>query len=66
MIPLQEIDVHTDKNVFYKVHIIAPTGQAPFSAEVLVYDSEFKPPFASVVSFHQYFQDAKAAFFTCS
>lgn len=62
MIPLQEVDIHTDKNVFYKLHLIAPTGAAPFSVEVLVYDSEFTPPFQSNVSFHQQFQSASDAF----
>lgn len=62
MIPLQEVDIHTDKNVFYKLHLIAPTGAAPFSVEVLVYDSEFSPSFQSNVSFHQQFNDASDAF----
>jgi hypothetical protein len=62
MVPIQEVDIHTDKNVFYKLHIVSPTGAAPFFIEVLVYDSEFNPPFASKVNFHQQFQDANAAF----
>jgi hypothetical protein len=62
MVPIQEVDIHTDKKVFYKLHIVAPTGAAPFFTEVLVYDSEFNPPFASTVTFHQQFQDANAAF----
>lgn len=62
MIPLQEVDIHTDKKVFYKVHLVAPTGVAPFFTEVLVYDSEFNPPFQSSVSFHQQFKDAGDAF----
>lgn len=62
MIPLQEVDVHTDKKVFYKLHLVAPTGAAPFTAEVLVYDSEFNPAFASTVSFHQHFSSADDAF----
>jgi hypothetical protein len=62
MIPLQDIDLHTDKQVFYKLHVIAPTGHAPFAAEVLVYDSEFDPAFASTVSFNQTFSDSRSAF----
>ncbi|QDX96293.1 hypothetical protein EGD00_02690 [Pectobacterium carotovorum subsp. carotovorum] len=62
MIPIQEVDIHTDKKVFYKLHLVAPTGAAPFSTEVLVYDSEFNPPFISRVTFHHQFQDSKAAF----
>ena len=62
MIPLQEVDIHTDKKVFYKVHLVAPTGAAPFFAEVLVYDSDFAPPFQSNVSFHQQFNTASDAF----
>lgn len=62
MIPLQEVDIHTNQNVFYKLHLIAPTGAAPFSVEVLLYDSEFDPPFQSHVSFSQQFQNASAAF----
>lgn len=62
MIPLQEVDIHTDKKVFYKVHLVAPTGAAPFFTEVLVYDSEFVPPFQSNVSFHQQFNTANDAF----
>lgn len=62
MIPLQEVNIHTDKNVFYKLHLITPTGAAPFSVEILVYDSEFNPPFESKVSFHQQFQCASDAF----
>ena len=62
MVPLQEVDIHTDKKVFYKVHLVAPTGAAPFFTEVLVYDSEFDPPFQSNVSFHQQFNGAKDAF----
>ena len=61
MIPLQEINFHTDKKVFYKVDIIKLAGSSSFSVEVNIYDSEFQPPFHSLVSFHQ-FQDAKAAF----
>ena len=62
MIPLQEIDFHTDKKVFYKAHLVKPDGSSTFSAEVIVYDSEVQPPFSSVVSFHQQFQNAQAAF----
>ncbi len=62
MIPLQEIDIHTDKKVFYKVHLVAPTGAAPFFTEVLVYDSEFSPPFQPNVAFHQQFNSASDAF----
>lgn len=62
VIPLQEIDIHTNKKVFYKLHLVAPSGFAPFFTEVIVYDSEFNPPFQSNVSFHQQFQDATAAF----
>lgn len=62
MIPLQEVDIHTDKKVFFKLHLVAPTAAAPYSTEVLVYDAEFKPPFQSVVSFHQQFTTAKDAF----
>lgn len=62
MIPLQEIDVQTDKNVFYKLHLVAPTGGVPFFIEVFIYDSEFVPPFQSNVSFRQQFADATAAF----
>ena len=62
MIPLQEVDIHTDRKVFYKVHLVAPTGVAPFFTEVFVYDSEFQPPFQSSVSFHQQFNSAKDAF----
>lgn len=62
MVPIQEVDFHTDKKVFYKLHIISPTGTAPFFTEVFVYDSEFNPPFVSTVTFHQQFQDSKAAF----
>lgn len=62
MIPVQEVNFHTDKKVFYKLHIISSTGTTPFFAEVFVYDSEFDPPFTSTVNFHQNFQDSKAAF----
>lgn len=62
MVPIQEVDFHTDKKVIYKLHIISPTGAAPFFTEVFVYDSEFNPPFASMVTFQQQFQDSKAAF----
>lgn len=62
MIPLQEIDIHTEKNVFFKVHLVAPTESPPFSTEVLFYDSEFSPPFQSTVSFHRQFNTAKDAF----
>ena len=62
MIPLQEVDVHTDKKVFYKVHLLAPNGVAPFFTEILVYDSDFDPPFQSNVSFHQQFNNASDAF----
>lgn len=62
MIPLQEIDFHAAEKVFYKVHLVAPTGAAPFFAEVLVYDSEFVPPYQSNVTFRQGFQSAAAAF----
>ncbi len=30
MVPIQEVDFHTDKKVIYKLHIISPTGAAPF------------------------------------
>lgn len=62
MIPLQDVDVHTDKQVFYKLHLVASSGAAPFWAEVLVYDSEFNPPFVSQVSFNQHFKNANDAF----
>ena len=53
MIPIQEIDTHTDKQVLFNIHLVAPTAAASFSTEVLVYDSEFSPPFQSTVLFHQ-------------
>lgn len=62
MIPLQEIDIHTDKKVFYKVHLVAPTGTVPFFTEVLVYNSELSPPLQSNVAFHQQFNSASDAF----
>jgi hypothetical protein len=62
LIPLQEVDVHTTKNVLYKVQIIRPTGSSSFYAEVVLHDSEFQPPFSSSVTFRQEFQNEKAAY----
>jgi hypothetical protein len=62
LIPLQEVDVHTSKNVFYKAQIIRPTGSSSFYAEVVLHDSEFQPPFSSSVTFRRQFQDEKAAY----
>lgn len=62
MIQLQEVDAHTDKKVFFKLHLVTPTGVAPFFVEILVYDSEFTPPFQSNVLFHQQFNGSKEAF----
>ena len=62
MIPLQEVDVHTTKNVLYKAQIIRPSGSSSFYAEVVLHDSEFQPPFSSSVTFRQQFQDEKAAY----
>ena len=62
MVPLQEVDVHTTKNVLYKAQIIRPTGSSSFYAEVVLHDSEFQPPFSSSVTFRQQFQDEKAAY----
>lgn len=71
MIPVQDIDIHTDKAVFYKLHLVQPssgsafsTGPSsnPFSVEVLVYDSEFEPPYSSAIRFPQQFSKAEDAF----
>lgn len=63
MIPLQEIDVHTNKKVLYKVHILALTeNTTTFFTEVLVYDSDFEIPFQSNVVLRENFDSAKGAF----
>jgi hypothetical protein len=71
VIPIQDIDIHTDKSVFYKLNLIRPshgstfvaqTNNEPFSVEVLVYDSEFNPPYFSAIRFPKQFAVAEAAF----
>lgn len=71
MTPIQDIDVHTDKAVFYKLHLVRPSHgsefgvnspAAPFSVEVFVYDSEFKPPYSSAVRFAKQFSAPDDAF----
>lgn len=62
MIPIQDIDVHTSEKVLFKLHLIAPSGSAPFLVEVLVYDSEFDSSCALQVPFDQQFQLSSDAF----
>ena len=62
MTPLQEIDIHTDQELFFKLHLISPTKTAPFFAEVIVYDSAFEPPYHSNVAFHKQFDEPEDAF----
>ena len=62
MVPLQEIDVHTDRKAFFKLHIVSPTKAAPFIPEVLVYDQDFSPPYQMSVAFPQQFPTAPDAF----
>lgn len=70
MTPLQDIDIHSDNSVFYKLHLVSPHGSSfavpasakLFSVEVLVYDSEFKPPYSSAIRFHEQFATAELAF----
>lgn len=63
----KEIDIHTDREVLFKIRVqsFGATGHSATphcSVEVLVYDSEFTPPFASIVSFHQVFESIEGAF----
>lgn len=63
----KEIDIHTDREVLFKIRVqsFGATGHSATphcSTEVLVYDSEFTPPFASIVSFHQVFDSIEGAF----
>lgn len=62
MIPLQEIDIHTDKNVFYKIHLIHPYNASFYAAEILVYDAELDPPYHSTVNLTQQFQEPGVSF----
>jgi len=62
MVPVQEVDIHTDKKVFLKVHLVRPYGSSVYSAEVIVYDSEYNPPFSSIVSFPEKSQSAHDAY----
>lgn len=71
MTAIQDVDIHADKSVFYKLHLVKPshgsifavtTSVEPFSVEVFVYDSSFNPPYSSAVRFAQQFSAAESAF----
>lgn len=62
MIPIQDVEFQTDKNVFYKLHLVAHNGEAPFLIELFIYDSKFVSPFQPEKLSDRRFNDAKDAF----
>lgn len=62
MTPVQEVDIHTTRNVIYKAQVIHPYGGKSYYAEVDLHDAEFFRPFSSRVKFHQAFPTAQEAY----
>jgi len=70
MIPIQEIDLHTQNNVLYRVHLIGPSTdfvfsssrKNTFSVEILFYDSRTGQTSAWVIPFSEQFENPQSAF----
>jgi len=62
VIPIQEVDVHTDAKVSFRMHLVRPGSDGPFFTQIFVNDAQFEIPFSSSVQFHQQFDTAKEAF----
>lgn len=64
MVPIQEVDIYTDGDVFFKMQIVArPTKGCTIFIEVLVNESESnRRPLPRLFTLDQEFQDSEAAF----